>query len=173
MHSENSIRSWFDRLYERKQLDSMRHIDAYPVYLDYLDVDPNKKLLDVGCGPGLLLKAAQQRGLQGYGIDLSSEAVRIASRTLPDSSIEVGSVTRINHPDKKFDYITCIGVLEHFLDMDKSISELKRIAKDTARYCIMVPNSKTIYSRLGKNEVILRMSRSKRLCLNGSKTTKQ
>ena len=150
MHSENSIRSWFDRLYKQKQLNSMRHIDAYPVYLDYLKVHQNKKLLDVGCGPGLLLKAAQQRGLQTYGIDLSPEAVKIASHTSPDSKIELGSVTQINDPDKSFDYITCIGVLEHFLDMDKSISELKRVAKDTAQYCIMVPNSRTIYWNIAK-----------------------
>jgi hypothetical protein len=41
-------------------------------------------------------------------------------------------------------------VLEHFVDMDKSISELKRVAKDTAQYCIMVPNSRTIYWCISK-----------------------
>jgi len=128
----------------------MRHIDAYPVYLDYLEVNQNKKILDVGCGPGLLLKAAQQRGLQTFGIDLSPEAINIASHTSPDSQLETGSVTHINYPDKSFDYITCIGVLEHFLDMDRSIAELKRVAKDTAQYCIMVPNSRTIYWNLAQ-----------------------
>jgi len=145
MPSENSIRSWFDRLYAQKQLNSMRRIEAYPVYLDYLEVVQDKKLLDVGCGPGLLLKAAQGRGLKTYGFDLSPQAIILASRTSPESHLQIGSVTQIQHPDKKFDYVTCIGVLEHFLDMDKSIAELRRIAKNNCRYCIMVPNSQTLY----------------------------
>jgi ubiquinone/menaquinone biosynthesis C-methylase UbiE len=128
----------------------MRQFDAYPVYLDYLDADQGKKLLDVGCGPGLLLKAAEQRGLLTFGIDLSAEAIAIASRTSPKSNVEQGNVTQLKFPERNFDYITCIGVLEHFLDMDQSISELKRVAKDEAQYCIMVPNSRTLYWNLAQ-----------------------
>ena len=150
IHTEKTVRNWFDQLYKQKQLKSMRQIDSYTVYLDHLEVEPEKKLLDIGCGPGLLLKTAQARGLQTYGIDLSPQAISLASQTSPDSQLQVGNVTQISYPDKSFDYITCIGVLEHFLEMDKSISELKRIANDDARYCIMVPNSRTLYWKISE-----------------------
>jgi ubiquinone/menaquinone biosynthesis C-methylase UbiE len=157
IHTEKTVRAWFDRLYKQKQLKSMRKIEAYTVYLDYLEVKADKKLLDVGCGPGLLLKTAQAKGLQTFGIDLSQQAISLASQTSPDSQLQVGSVTQIPYPDNNFDYITCIGVLEHFLEMDKSVAELKRIAKDDARYCIMVPNSRTLYWKISE-----RLSRTHR-----------
>jgi cyclopropane fatty-acyl-phospholipid synthase-like methyltransferase len=143
--TERSIQSWFDRWYHKKKSRSMRDPDAYPVYLEYLSAGPEDRLLDVGCGPGWLLKAAAERGLETYGFDFSEEAIRLARQNSPASHCAVGDVNHINHPNSFFDCITCIGVLEHFLKMDKAISEMKRVAKKRALFCIMVPNSTTIF----------------------------
>jgi len=51
--------------------NAWRTFEAYPFFLDYLNVKSGEKLLDIGCGTGYLLKATDQRGLQTYGVDIS------------------------------------------------------------------------------------------------------
>jgi len=148
--TQHSIRSWFDQWYVRKHIKSMRHPSAYPVFLDLLQVIPGKRLLDIGCGPGWLLKAAVARGLEAYGFDFSEEAIKLSHQNSPAAHSEVGDVTQIRQPDQFFDYITCIGVLEHFLQMDLAIKEMKRVAKREALFCIMVPNSSTLFWKLSQ-----------------------
>ncbi len=147
---QEKINRWFEERYAAKGVRSMRKAEAYPIFLDYLNVQPGKKLLDIGCGPGLLLKVGAARGLQTYGIDVSEEAKRLATQISPDSQVSVADVRNLDFEDQSFDYITCIGVLEHFLDLEISIKEMQRVAKKQALYCIMVPNSKTLYWWLAK-----------------------
>ena len=145
---ETSIRSWFDRLYTTRQDRSMRPPAAYLNFLHYLPWQKGMRLLDVGCGTGWLLKAASEEGLQTCGIDLSAAAVQLSRKNSPASIVEVAGVTKIPFPDHTFDLISCIGVLEHFTELEKSIAELKRVARRGAHFCIMVPNSRTLYWKI-------------------------
>lgn len=147
-HSENSVRSWFDRLYTNRQERSMRPAAAYSIFLEYLPLQKGMKLLDIGCGTGWLLKVASEKGLQTCGIDLSAAAVQLSRKNSPASIVESAGVTKIPFPDHTFDFVTCIGVLEHFTEMEKSVAEMKRVAKRGAHFCIMVPNSKTLYWKI-------------------------
>lgn len=145
---EKSIARWFNRLYLTRKWRSMRPYSAYPVFLDYLEIRANTKLLDVGCGPGWLLKAAAERGMQGFGIDISVEAIRLARQTAAGCSLLVASANQLPFPAYSFDYVTCIGVVEHFVNPDRAIAELKRVIGKDSRMLVMVPNSNTLYWRL-------------------------
>lgn len=139
--TEEEVKEWYNKKYAAKGIDSYRPYDAYPVFLDYLRVQKGKKLLDISCGNGFLLKAAFLMGLETFGVDISEEAVKNAKQVSPKSFIFVGKGENLKFEDETFDYITCLGSLEHFLDMNKGIKEMKRVAKDNALLCIMVPNS--------------------------------
>lgn len=143
--TEESIKEWFNKKYLTEGQKSMRPYPAYAIFCDLLEGKNGEKLLDVGCGPGWILKAANQYGLESYGIDLSLEALKLAKSNVPDSNLLLSSVQLMTFPDNFFNYVTCIGVLEHFVDLKKSISEMQRVAKENATYCIMVPNSQTLY----------------------------
>jgi SAM-dependent methyltransferase len=145
MPNEQDVRQWYNERYASRGEDSMRPVGAYPVFLDQLGVKPGGMLLDIGCGTGFLLLAAVQRRLKTWGIDISEEAVKVAHRVSPESEISVGKGERLEFPDAKFDYVVCLGSLEHFLDMGKAIAEMKRVAKPEARFCILVPNSEFLY----------------------------
>lgn len=141
MPSQEVIRAFFNRTYARDGAESMRAFEAYPVFLDYLGVERNKSLLDVGCGTGFLLKAACARGVHAYGIDLSEEAVKLSSLVAPEASVIHGDAERLNFETGSLDYITCLGTLEHFLNIQQGLSEIHRVGRENARFCFLVPNS--------------------------------
>jgi SAM-dependent methyltransferase len=182
MLTEQEIKDWYNKRYASRGKGSMRPYESYPIILDYLDVSKGKSLLDVSCGIGFLLLAASKRGLKTSGIDISDEAVKIAKGVSPDSAIFEGKGEDLRFEDKTFDYVTCLGSLEHFLDINKGLHEMRRVAKDDARFCIMVPNSNFIYwkflRKLGTeqqdiNETLLPLNEWQRVfAANGLKVIK-
>ena len=172
MTDEREIKDWYDNKYSHEWKDVGRSCATYEVALDYLQVNKDKKILDIACGTGSLLYAANARGLETYGIDISEKAVKIARQNSPGSKITVGKGEEPDFPDNYFDYITCLGALEHFLDIEKGIKEMLRIGKEETTYCIVVPNINYIYWKIrGKkgteqydiNEKLLSLSEWKNL----------
>jgi SAM-dependent methyltransferase len=146
--TEQDIKDWYNRRYADRGADSMRPPDAYQVFLSTLGVQSGRTLLDIACGTGFLLHAAAQRGLKTFGTDISEEAVRLSKQTSPESEVIVGKGEDLKFPDGLFDYVTCLGSLEHFLDMNKGLGEMKRVSKPDALLCITVPNSNFLYWRV-------------------------
>lgn len=140
MPSADDVKSWYNQHYAARGLQSMRPLAAYPVFLDLLGARSGARLLDVSCGTGALLAAAAARGMQAAGIDLSDEAVRLARRVAPTARVVVGAGEALPFKDGTFDYVSCLGSLEHFLDMGQGLREMRRVATPGARFCIMVPN---------------------------------
>jgi SAM-dependent methyltransferase len=137
----SEVRAWYNTLYVSAGLASTRPPEAYPLFLDLLGVRPGTTLLDVSCGSGFLLKAARDRRVDAYGIDLSDQAVRLAAQVAPQAGLAVGAGEALCFRDNSFDYVTCLGSLEHFLDMAHGVREMQRVAKPDAQFCIMVPNA--------------------------------
>lgn len=146
--NEKAIKEWYDKKYALRNVTAMGKFDTYPIFLNYLNVQEGKKLLDVGCGTGILLKCAYELGLETYGVDVSNEALKIARHVSPNSSFFLGKAENLRFKDDNFDYITCIGSLEHFLDIKKALKEMVRVAKKDAFFCIMVPNKNFIFRKI-------------------------
>ncbi len=140
MPTEQDVVSYYDQIYRKKGIGAMRPLDYYRQVFAYLGAIPGRNILDVGTGTGHLLKAAQKVGLKAYGTDISSEAVRVAKENVPDADLVVAAGENLPFQNNFFDYVVCFGSLEHFLDMDKGLSEMIRIAKPNAEYMIVVPN---------------------------------
>ncbi len=139
--SADDVKTWYNQHYAAKGLQSMRPAAAYPVFLDLVGAQPGGRLLDVSCGTGSLLAAAHDRGVVAVGIDLSDEAVKLAKRVPPPTAeVVVGAGEALPFRGGTFDYVACLGSLEHFLDMGQGLEEMKRVATLSARFCIMVPN---------------------------------
>lgn len=150
------VQKYYQRRYQKEKLAAMRPYEAYLILLEYLKPKEGKKLLDVGCGTGYFLKAAAEKGLQTYGIDFSGEAVKIAQEISPQSKIFLARAEKLPFKNNFFDYLVCLGSLQYFPQMGKAIAEMKRVAKENALFCFMVPNADFLVWKLkGKNQDIL------------------
>ncbi|MBL8728221.1 MAG: class I SAM-dependent methyltransferase [Planctomycetes bacterium] len=156
--SQADVAAWFDATYRKKGLRYLRPRRAYPIFVQLLGLSPGARLLDVACGPGLLLCAAVERGLAAAGVDLSTEAVSLAQELLPAADVRQGNAERLPFADGSFDGVTCLGSIERFLDREAALREMLRVGRPGARYCFLVRNANTIVWRfwrqgLGRREV--------------------
>jgi len=138
------IIAWFDETYRREGQRYLRPVKAYYVYLELLDIKPGSQLLDVACGLGQLLMAAQEYKCQAFGTDISGTAIAKAREHVPQAALVRANVESLPYADSVFDRITCIGSLERVLNVRRALSEIRRVAKKNARVCFLVRNSNTL-----------------------------
>lgn len=79
-----------------------------------------KRVLDAGCAMGFLVEALWDRGVEAWGIDVSTFAVSQARADIRPYCVE-GSITEVL-PGGRFDLITCIEVLEHLSSADAEVA---------------------------------------------------
>lgn len=156
--SQTEVAAWFDATYRSKGLRYLRPPRAYPIFLQLLGARAGERLLDVACGPGLVLAAARERDVVPSGIDLSGEAIALAQHLLPGIDARVGNAEQLPFEDATFDCVTCLGSLERFLDRERALREMARVGKSTARFCFLLRNASTFVWRfwregLGRREV--------------------
>jgi SAM-dependent methyltransferase len=137
-------REEYDRIYADR---GIRQLDSfYRWILDQIKPRAGATLLDVACGEGTLAKfAAAHYAVQAHGCDLSIAALKTAQREFAGSFC-ASSGEQLPYADASFDYVTCIGSLEHFLDVRTGVREMARVLKPDGVACIFVPNT---YSLLG------------------------
>ena len=109
----------------------------------------NVRLLDVGCGTGGWLQAAAALGAQPAGIDISEKAVEVCRYALPGAAIHCGPAETLPFNEGEFDFISCLGALEHFIDARAALREMVRVGKPNAVVLLLVPNSGFLTRRLG------------------------
>jgi len=136
----NNIRSYYDSLYSSVDIE-MRPIGVYKKIIEYLNGEEGMKLLDVSCGTGNLIRCAEERGIEGYGIDISETAVILARSKVKDSErIVLADASSLPYKDGYFDLVTNFASLQYYTDQEKAVSEMARVARRGARLCIAVPN---------------------------------
>jgi len=76
-------------------------------------VDKNDKVLDLGCANGRFYPLFEKKEADYYGIDLSSNLIKIAKDKYPQARFSVGTGLEILFEDNFFDKIYSIAVLHH------------------------------------------------------------
>lgn len=109
--------------------------DRWRVLIEYLDLDGDERVLDVGTALGEFprtLAANESFHGQITGIDWSPTMIAQASERSTTTLIDFRVVDLNNglpFPDETFDLITCIGVLETLPNPDYALAELSRVLK--------------------------------------------
>lgn len=108
-----------------------------------------RQVLDVACGTGEWLGLFQDQGAAVAGIDLSQKAIEVCRKRFPEGDFHCGPAEILPFADARFDLVTCMGSLEHFLDKPRALEEMRRVAKPDATFLILVPNAGFLTRRLG------------------------
>jgi SAM-dependent methyltransferase len=114
-----------------------------------LKIQADQQVLDVACGKGQWLQAVHRLGGKTAGIDISSKAIEICRSVLPDGEFYVGPAETLPFGDNRFQVVSCLGALEHFIDPQQALKEMVRTAADDAIFLILVPNAGFLTRRLG------------------------
>ena len=100
---------------------------------------PGSKLLDVGCGPGVLLNQLRtERRCKCFGLDFSSVAISLLRGT--DIPGVVARLPQMPFKDSSFDTVIATEVLEHLEKPSETLNEMKRVAKAGGLLICSVPN---------------------------------
>lgn len=97
-----------------------------------------KKILDIGCGTGALIKELQQEGKEIFGVDMSKTALNFCS-TQGVKNLFQAQAVQLPFAEKSFDAILMLDVLEHIEDEYKVMAEIKRVLKPNGIVIIFVP----------------------------------
>jgi SAM-dependent methyltransferase len=110
-------------------LDNERFVvPVYDAVFDALELGAGTRLLDVGCGAGLALQMAAQRGASVAGIDASEGLLEIARRRLPDADLRRGDLEQLPYSDDSFDLVTSFNAVQFAADPVAALAEAKRVA---------------------------------------------
>jgi len=107
------------------------------------------KLLDVGCGPGVFLSLAKERGWDVTGVDVSPFAVSYASGSLGHNAI-AGELEEVGFPEKYFDVVTLWDVIEHLPAPIRTLREVHRVLKDDGLVFVDTPNERSLLKVLSR-----------------------
>jgi SAM-dependent methyltransferase len=103
------------------------------------------RVLDIGCGRGVLLGPLIDLGFEAHGLELTEEAVRGVD---PRAEIRIaGHLRDARYPDAFFDEIILWHVLEHLSDPRGTLEECCRVMKPGGRIIVSLPNFGSLQSR--------------------------
>ena len=140
---------WWDAEGEFKPLHTMNPVRVG--YIDQLVQLNGKRVLDVGCGGGLLCEAMARRGANVTGIDLGETTIEVANLHAMESQLNIRYLRQAveDHAAEQqaqstagYDVVTCLEMLEHVPDPAGVISTIASLLK---------PGGHAVFSTLNRN----------------------
>lgn len=136
---------WWDPNSEFKPLHEIN-----PLRLEWINnLAPlaGKKVIDIGCGGGILAESMAKRKAHVTGIDLSDKALKVADLHSLESGIEIryekiSAEAMAEREAGSFDIVTCMEMLEHVPDPASIVKACMKLAK---------PGGKIFFSTINRN----------------------
>jgi 2-polyprenyl-6-hydroxyphenyl methylase / 3-demethylubiquinone-9 3-methyltransferase len=124
--------------------------DINPLRLNYIDERlglPGKKVIDIGCGGGLLSEGMARRGATVTGIDLGEAPLAVARLHAEQSGVEVEYLQVLaediaEQRAGEDDAVTCLEMLEHVPDPSSVIRACAKLVK---------PGGQVFFSTINRN----------------------
>lgn len=133
---------WWDLEGEFKPLHRIN-----PLRLDYIIQRSGgifgKKVLDVGCGGGILAESLAREGAEVTGLDMGAEPLEVARLHALESGVQVNYVQEtVEAHAGEYDVVTCMEMLEHVPDPQSVVAACARLVK---------PGGHVFFSTINRN----------------------
>lgn len=101
-----------------------------------------KRVLDVGCGSGRIIKFLRENNFDAYGCDVNPIAVKMARKLIEAKRIRIAPAEKLLYPSRSFDLILSISVVEHLRhsQVDHFLKETLRILRPGGYIFLVTPN---------------------------------
>ena len=129
---------WWDKNSEFKPLH-----DINPLRLNYIKEQcggslQGKRILDIGCGGGILSESLALEGATVVGIDLAEAGLEVAKLHLLESGLDIAykfisAEELVESEQESFDVIACLEMLEHVPDPSLVIEACSKLVKSNGR----------------------------------------
>jgi ubiquinone/menaquinone biosynthesis C-methylase UbiE len=109
--------------------------------VDLAGVGPGDRVVDIGCGPGLFLRAAAERGATAVGVDPSAQMRRLAQRRVPARlrpvvTVVEGTAEHLPLDDGAVTVAWAVASFHHWADPNAGLAEVRRVLAPGGRLLI-------------------------------------
>lgn len=127
------------------RLMNIFHGDIHNWGLKSCSIQEDFVCLDIGCGGGNAVKTIAEKATNGkiFGLDHSLEMVNLSQKLNKSAiakglvDINQGSVSTLPFLDEQFDLITAFETIQFWPDLDKDLTEVRRVLKSTGTFVIV------------------------------------
>ena len=174
-----NVEKWFDSTADYwEQLYRTSNLPADKVLVERRDLavnfaskylKPGQRILDAGCGAGVIALELAQRGFQVHGIDIAEKMIQLCNKNFEEAKVKkdqykftVGSLMDTQLPDGTFDGILALGVLEYQPDEKALLQAFYRLLRPGGILIVTGPNDQTTAGKVySKGRRLLKRMRRK------------
>jgi len=146
---KNELDKYYPTEYYGKEPFAYEKVDARTrfKFLKGLIVKRTGRMLDVGCGKGLLLKMVKDMGWEVIGTELSAHSANYGKVEL-GIDVRNQELGQLSFDNNSFDLVTLFHSLEHMLNPYATLSIINNIIKEDGLLLVSVPRFNCYYSKL-------------------------
>jgi SAM-dependent methyltransferase len=119
-------------------INEEQQVPSYEAAIARTGLDRGDSALDIGCGTGVFLRFAADRGAKVTGIDASEALAALARERVPEARIDVGDMEALPYEGDSFDLVTGFTSFFFAEDMVAALREAGRVAKAASPVVIQV-----------------------------------
>jgi SAM-dependent methyltransferase len=115
-----------------------QQVPTYEEAIRRVGLSDGMRVLEVGCGTGVFLRLAADRGADVFGLDASETLLELARRRVPEADLRVGDLEALPYDDDTFDVVAGFNAFFFAVDLVGALGEAGRVARPGAPVVIQV-----------------------------------
>lgn len=135
-----SVSDYYNKSYTNSQLKAdLKRIDRLRFLFE--EIPSEKKILNIGCGPGVDIDFLLKTDNEVHGVDISDDALKLANeRGIIPCKLDLSSSKQLPFEDASFDFIIATDIFEHLFEPLNILADCHRLLKPDGTLIASVPN---------------------------------